>query len=177
MTIRNGTNVVRAAVERSCPNASSDQRATARASSCSVLRSWPRSKESLSRHTFRSTSPAWQALLSVSTASSWVAAPPGPERRACGGVASRQARCGSRGRRRWPASKPISKQRAKSNRSANPGGAFHGDGQSPRRPRPAQQPSTRLWLAREPPRASTCRQTPLRRRSLSRHHPSLNRRS
>src|SRR5436309_5424606 len=91
--------------------------------SCGVLRSRLRSKESLSRHTFRSTSLARQALLSMSTAPSgsppawlrapglwWckhregtdfsgkgsiavhvdglllVAAPPGSERRACGGA-------------------------------------------------------------------------------------------
>ena len=60
----------------------------------------------------------------------------------------REGRCGSRGRRRWPASKPIGKQRAPprqttllASRRANPGGAFHGDGQSPRRARPVQQPA------------------------------------
>src|SRR6266481_10065230 len=38
------------------------------------FRSLPGSRKSLSRHTFRSTSPAREALLSMSTAPSWVAA-------------------------------------------------------------------------------------------------------
>src|SRR6516165_9425290 len=44
--------------------------------------------------TFHSTSWPKRALLSVLTASLLVVAPPGPDRRACGGAASRQARCG-----------------------------------------------------------------------------------
>src|ERR1700730_14758067 len=51
-----------------------------------IFRSLPGSRKSLSRHTFRSTSPAREALLSVSTAPAWVAARLGPERRACGGA-------------------------------------------------------------------------------------------
>src|ERR1700730_5780550 len=39
-----------------------------------IFRSLPGSRKSLSRHTFRSTSPAREALLSMSTAPSWVAA-------------------------------------------------------------------------------------------------------
>jgi hypothetical protein len=93
--------------------------------------------------------------------------------------ASRQARCGSRGQRRWPASKPISKQRAPprrtsllASRSANSGGAFRSDGQGPRRPIPVHQPGRGPWLPKEPPRASTCQKTPLRRWSIRLHNPS-----
>jgi hypothetical protein len=45
----------------------------------------PAEEKSLSRLTLRSTSPAKEALLSTSTPF-WVAAPPGSERRACGGA-------------------------------------------------------------------------------------------
>src|SRR6266478_410750 len=41
-----------------------------------------------------------------------VAAPPGPERRACGGVSIATGAVRIPGRRRWPASKPVSKRRA-----------------------------------------------------------------
>src|SRR4029077_3901469 len=40
----------------------------------------------LSSHNFRSTSPAREALLSMSTAPSWVATAPGSKCRACGGA-------------------------------------------------------------------------------------------
>ncbi len=137
-----------------------------------VLRSWPRSKESLSRLTLRSTSPARQALLSMSTA------PPGsppawPRAPGSWWCKHREGRCGSRGRRRWPASNPASKQRApqrpiparRTNRlataSAHPDGTFRRHGQGLRRPRPVQQPRRRLWLPTELPRASDCRRIPL----------------
>ena len=100
-----------------------------------------------------------------------VAAPPGPEGRACGGAASRQAWCESRGRRPWPASNPLNKRRAPqrpiparrtsglATASAHRVDAFRRHVQGPRRPRPVQQPRWRVWLPREPPRASTCRRT------------------
>src|SRR5467141_1743091 len=50
-----------------------------------IFRSLPGSRKSLSRHTFRSTSPAREALLSMSTAPLG-RRPPGSERRACGGA-------------------------------------------------------------------------------------------
>ena len=183
--------------ELSCSNSSSDTAPLPRAftgltqrnrpiTSCGVLRSRLRSKESLSRHTFRSTSLARQALLSMSTAPSgsppaWLRAP------GLWWCKHREGRCGSRGRRRWPASNPASKQRAprrsipakrtlrRATASAHPDGALHRPGQSPRRPRPVQQPRRRLWLSKEPQRASNCRRTRRCRRSLRLHNPSPNR--
>jgi hypothetical protein len=142
----------------------------------------------LSSHNLRSTSPAREALLSVSTA------PPGSHRawlqvpglRWC---KHRDGRCGSRGRRRWPASNPASKQRAAqrsiparrtsrlATASAHRVDAFRGHGQGLRRPGPVQQLRRRVWLPKEPPRASTCRRTPLGRRGTSRHNPNPPRRA
>ena len=64
----------------------------------------------LSRHTFHSTSPARQALLSVLTASSLVAARLASSAGLVVVQASRQARCGFGGTRPWPSGKPVSKQ-------------------------------------------------------------------
>src|SRR6266446_1646247 len=94
-TIRNGTRVVGPLRSAVAPMPVATRAAPPRfrwvdsadwpTTSSGVLRSWPRSKESLSRHTFRSTSPARQALLSMSTALLG-RHPPGSERRACGGA-------------------------------------------------------------------------------------------
>ena len=146
------------------------------------------SRKSLSRHTFRSTSLAREALLSMSTAPpgsppAWLRAP------GLWWCKHREGRCGSRGRRRWPASNPGSKQRAlqrliparrtsrRATASAHPEGAFRRLGQGRRQARPVQQPCRRLWLPREVPRTSTCRKTPHRRRSIRVHNPSPPRRA
>jgi hypothetical protein len=70
--------------QRSCSNASSNtaplphfrwvETADWPSMSGDIFRSLPGSRKSLSRHTFHSTFPAREALLSVSTAPSWVAA-------------------------------------------------------------------------------------------------------
>jgi hypothetical protein len=99
----------------------------------------------------------------------------------------REGRCGSRGRRRWPASNPASKQRAqrsiparRTNRlatvSAHPDGALRRHSQGRRRAGPVQQPSRRLWPPREPPSGSSCRKALRRRRRIRLQSPSPDRR-
>jgi hypothetical protein len=87
-TIRNGTRVVGPLRSAVAPMPVATRAAAPRfrwvdtadwpTTSSGVLRSWPRSRESLSRHSFRSTSSARQALLSMSTAPLWVATRPAP---------------------------------------------------------------------------------------------------
>jgi len=91
--------------------------------------------------------------------------------------ASRQARRESRGRRQWPVSQQLSgqptKPRRKSRLSAHHDGGFPKHSQNPRRPRLGQESGGRLL--EEPPKASTCRKTRLRRRNFRLRNPSLNR--
>ena len=62
------------ATRRRCPHFGRVDTADWPSTSGDILRSLPGSRKSLSRHTFRSTSPAREALLSMSTAPSRVAA-------------------------------------------------------------------------------------------------------
>jgi Protein of unknown function (DUF3489) len=62
------------ATRRRCPHFRWVATADWPSTSGDIFKSLPGSRKSLSRHTFRSTSPAREALLSVSTAPSWVAA-------------------------------------------------------------------------------------------------------
>src|SRR6266446_5553767 len=61
------------ATRRRCPHFRRVDTADWPSTSGDIFRSLPGSRKSLSRHTFRSTSPAREALLSMSTAPSWVA--------------------------------------------------------------------------------------------------------
>src|ERR1700757_4223553 len=62
------------ATRRRCPHFRRVDTADWPSTSGDIFRSSPGSRKSLSRHTFRSTSPAREALVSMSTAPSWVAA-------------------------------------------------------------------------------------------------------
>src|SRR3984893_13128382 len=73
------------ATRRRCPHFRRVDTAGWPSTSGDIFRSLPGSRKSLSRHTFRSTSPAREALLSMSTALLG-RRPPGSERRACGGA-------------------------------------------------------------------------------------------
>ena len=96
------------ATRRRCPHFGRVDTADWPSTSGDIFRSLPASRKSLSRHTFRSTSLAREALLSMSTAPpgsppAWLRAP------GLWWCEHRNGRCGSRGRRRW-ASKQSRKQ-------------------------------------------------------------------
>ena len=81
---------------RRCPHYRRVDTADWPSTSGDIFRSLPRSRKSLSRHTFRSTSPAREALLSMSTAPpgsppAWLRAP------GLWWCKHREGRCGSRG--------------------------------------------------------------------------------
>ena len=72
----------------------------------------------------------------MSTASSWLPPRLAPRAGLVVVQASRQARCGSRGRRRWPASKPISKQSAAKADTGEPNKPARNRQRAPRRRTP-----------------------------------------
>src|SRR6516165_193132 len=70
--------------------------------------------------TFHSTSPPKRALLWVLTASFLVAAPPGLNRRACGGASIATGAVRRWRTRPWPLGKPASKQRPRQRQRSMP---------------------------------------------------------
>jgi hypothetical protein len=150
-------------------------------STSGIFRSLPGSRKSLSCHTFRSTSAAPEALLSMSTAPSWVAARLAPS---AGLVVVQASRWAMRIQRMKTMASKQPRKQAKSGEKSDIGAANQPARGRPRTPRrrtlqarskstatqPVKQQRWRLLLPELLPKASDDRRTRRRHRRIRRHN-------